>query len=70
MFDAFIGGLLLIFHWEPFLYLLIGAAIGFWVGILPGLGGGETLALIMPFIITLSSDHYIFGGYQSKLIYC
>jgi len=54
--DAFIGGLLLVFQWESFLYLLIGATIGFGVGILPGLGGGETLALMMPFIYKMTPE--------------
>lgn len=54
MFDAFIGGLLLVLQWKPFLYLLIGSAIGFWIGILPGIGGGTTLALMLPFIYTMT----------------
>ena len=35
---------------DPFLFMLIGIAIGFVVGILPGLGGATTLALMLPFI--------------------
>ncbi len=35
---------------DPFLFMLIGIAIGFAVGILPGLGGATTLALMLPFI--------------------
>jgi putative tricarboxylic transport membrane protein len=54
MFDAFIGGLVSIFYLKPFLFLLIGAGIGFWVGILPGLGGGTTLALMIPFIYKMT----------------
>ncbi|MDP2735207.1 MAG: tripartite tricarboxylate transporter permease, partial [bacterium] len=54
MFDAFIDGLILVFQWKSFLYLLIGAFIGFWVGILPGLGGGATLALMIPFIYKMT----------------
>lgn len=54
MLDAFLDGLLLVFHLKPFLYLLIGAAIGFWVGILPGLGGATTLALMIPFIYKMT----------------
>ncbi|MBI2210300.1 MAG: tripartite tricarboxylate transporter permease [Deltaproteobacteria bacterium] len=30
--------------------MLVGIFIGFWVGILPGLGGAATLALMLPFI--------------------
>lgn len=33
--------------------MLIGVFIGFWVGILPGLGGAVTLALMLPFIYTM-----------------
>ncbi|MEW6671314.1 MAG: tripartite tricarboxylate transporter permease [Thermodesulfobacteriota bacterium] len=54
MFDAFVGGLVVVFQWKSFLYLLIGAGIGFWVGILPGLGGATTLALMMPFIYKMT----------------
>src|SRR4030065_39711 len=54
MFDALIDGLLLVLQWKSFLYLLIGAAIGFWVGILPGLGGATTLALMLPFIYKMT----------------
>ena len=35
---------------DPFLFMMIGIAIGFAVGILPGLGGATTLALMLPFI--------------------
>ena len=35
---------------DPFIFMLIGIAIGFVVGILPGLGGATTLALMLPFI--------------------
>ena len=35
---------------ETFLFMMIGMAVGFAVGILPGLGGATTLALMLPFI--------------------
>ena len=54
MFDSFIGGLLLVLQWKCFLFLLIGAFVGFWVGILPGLGGGTTLALMIPFVYKMT----------------
>jgi len=54
MFDAFIGGLMINLQLKPFLYMLIGSAIGFWVGILPGIGGATTLALMMPFIYKMN----------------
>src|SRR5919108_4900183 len=34
---------------EAFLFMLLGIAIGFVVGILPGLGGATTLVLMLPF---------------------
>ncbi len=54
MFDAFIGGLMINLQLKPFLYMLIGSSIGFWVGILPGIGGATTLALMMPFLYKMS----------------
>lgn len=54
MFDACIDGLLINLQLKPFIYMLIGCAIGFWVGILPGLGGGTTLALMLPFIYKMT----------------
>jgi putative tricarboxylic transport membrane protein len=54
MFDAFVEGLLINLQLWPFIYMLIGAAIGFCVGILPGLGGGTTLCLMLPFIYTMT----------------
>ena len=56
MFDAFWGGLLIVLQWKSFLYMLIGSAIGFWVGILPGLGGATTLALMIPFIYKMTPE--------------
>lgn len=54
MFDAFISGLLLVLQWKTFTYMLIGSAIGFLVGILPGIGGATTLALMLPFIYKMT----------------
>ena len=50
MFDAFIDGLIMVLHLKSFVFLISGAVIGFLVGILPGLGGGTALALLLPFI--------------------
>lgn len=54
MFDAFIQGLLIIFEWQTFLVMLLGIFLGFWVGLLPGLGGSTTLALMLPFIYKMT----------------
>ena len=54
-FGAFIAGLINILPFTAegqvaFSFMLVGIAIGFVVGILPGLGGAATLALMLPFI--------------------
>src|SRR4030042_362224 len=59
MIDACTQGLLLVLQGKPFVYLLIGSGIGFWVGILPGLGGATTLALVIPFIYKMSPQEAI-----------
>jgi TctA family transporter len=56
--DAFVNALLNILPFssqgqQAFLFMLIGIFIGFWVGILPGLGGAATLALMLPFIYNM-----------------
>jgi len=38
---------------ETFLFMMVGMAIGFIVGLLPGLGGATTLALMLPFIYNM-----------------
>ncbi len=52
-FSAYVGGLLRVFAWPEFGLLLVGVLIGAIVGILPGLGGAATVALLMPFIVGL-----------------
>jgi TctA family transporter len=54
MIDAFVGGLLAILQWKAFSFMLIGIAVGFWVGLLPGIGGLTTLALMLPFIYDMT----------------
>jgi TctA family transporter len=54
MFDAFIQGLIAVFAGQAFFMMLLGIFLGFWVGLLPGLGGSTTLALMLPFIYTMS----------------
>ena len=50
MLQAFIGGFFQVFTATTFTLMILGIAIGFAVGILPGLGGAVTLALMLPFI--------------------
>ncbi len=54
MFDAFIEGLLLVLQWKAFSLMLLGMALGFFVGLLPGIGGAATLALMLPFVFKMS----------------
>lgn len=49
MLETFFSSLLGIFEPTTFLTMLAGIAIGFAVGILPGLGGSVSLALMLPF---------------------
>ena len=49
MFQTFISSLFEVLELQTILLMLIGIAIGFVVGILPGLGGSVTLALMLPF---------------------
>ena len=53
--DAFYTGLINVLPFptrvqQAFFFMLVGVFVGFWVGILPGLGGAATLALMLPFI--------------------
>ncbi|MBI4322626.1 MAG: tripartite tricarboxylate transporter permease [Chloroflexi bacterium] len=53
MVEAFISGLLQVFTIPAFPLMLIGIAVGFAVGILPGLGGPVALALMLPFVFDM-----------------
>jgi TctA family transporter len=54
MFDALIQGLSLVLQWNAFSLMLVGMALGFVVGLLPGIGGAATLALMLPFVFKMS----------------
>ncbi|MFN0070238.1 MAG: tripartite tricarboxylate transporter permease [Chloroflexota bacterium] len=54
LFDSFGSGFLQVFAWPTMGYMLVGIAIGFAVGILPGLGGAVTLALMLPFTFSMA----------------
>jgi putative tricarboxylic transport membrane protein len=47
-------GLLLILQWKALLYMCFGIIIGFLTGILPGIGGGTALALMLPFVFKMA----------------
>jgi putative tricarboxylic transport membrane protein len=53
MIEALLEGLVLVLQWKALAFMLAGIALGFWVGLLPGLGGATTLALMLPFIYTM-----------------
>lgn len=49
----FVSSLGSVLIWPTIGFLLIGMAVGFMVGILPGLGGSTALALMLPFTFTM-----------------
>ncbi|MSQ52482.1 MAG: hypothetical protein EXR28_11400 [Betaproteobacteria bacterium] len=49
MLEIFAAGLFKVFTWPTLPLMLLGTAMGFVVGILPGLGGVVALALMLPF---------------------
>src|SRR5262245_61957814 len=53
MTEALLEGLLLVLQWKALAFMMLGVLLGFWVGLLPGLGGATTLALMLPFIYTM-----------------
>ena len=55
MLQAFAGGLAQVFTATTFTLMMLGIVIGFAVGILPGLGGPVTLALMLPFIFKMEA---------------
>jgi len=55
MIGALGSGLVQCFTWSTFSLMCIGIAIGFVVGILPGLGGPTAMALMLPFIFKMSA---------------
>jgi putative tricarboxylic transport membrane protein len=55
MLEAFVLGFWKVVAWPAFGYMLVGIAIGFFVGLLPGIGGLATLALMLPFSYTIKT---------------
>jgi TctA family transporter len=51
--EALVEGLFLVLQWKALAFMMLGVVLGFWVGLLPGLGGATTLALMLPFIYTM-----------------
>ena len=54
MLEALLQGLVAVLQWNALSFMLIGVAVGFWGGLLPGLGGATTLALLLPFVYNMA----------------
>src|SRR2546422_11612267 len=50
MLETFLQALLEVLRWNASSFMLIGIVVGFWVGLLPGIGGATPLALILQFV--------------------
>ncbi len=55
MVSALFSGLLQVFNWSTFSLMMVGIAVGFVVGILPGLGGPTAMALMLPFVFKMNA---------------
>ena len=53
--NALVSGFYQVFAWSTFSLMCVGIAVGFVVGILPGLGGPTTMALMLPFIFKMNA---------------
>ncbi len=53
--SALFSGLLQVFNWSTFSLMIVGIAVGFVVGILPGLGGPTAMALMLPFVFKMNA---------------
>jgi TctA family transporter len=65
MLEAFIIGFWKVLAWPAFGYMLIGIAIGFWVGLLPGIGGlvdfGADAAVLLQYQRSVSAFAFLLG---------
>ena len=55
MVSALFSGLLQVFSWSTLSLMMVGIAVGFVVGILPGLGGPTAMALMLPFVFKMNA---------------
>jgi putative tricarboxylic transport membrane protein len=55
MLNALVSGFVQCFNFSTFNLMLVGIAIGFVVGILPGLGGPTAMALMLPFVFKMNA---------------
>src|SRR5437879_8045495 len=54
MLQTFFQALLEVLKWNALSFMLIGIVVGFWVGLLPGIGGATSLALRWPFVYRMA----------------
>ena len=54
MFEAALEGLAGVLQPEAFMFMTLGVLIGSLVGFLPGIGGPSTLAIMLPFVMTMT----------------
>ncbi|MGH7926711.1 MAG: tripartite tricarboxylate transporter permease, partial [Candidatus Binatia bacterium] len=54
MLEAFVTGLTDVFVYPTFMLMLLGIAVGFIVGILPGIGSPGAMASMLPFIFAMT----------------
>jgi len=59
MFDAWLSGLASVFHPGAMYLLLIGTAIGYIIGFIPGLAGAFALAMLIPFTFSMEPDNAV-----------
>ncbi|GAB3747545.1 tripartite tricarboxylate transporter permease [Nocardiopsis nanhaiensis] len=57
MYEAITTGMAQVLAWETMAFVLLGVALGFIVGLLPGLGGAVAIALLLPFAFNMEPIH-------------
>src|SRR5579883_246160 len=73
-------GFTVVLTWQNFLYMLIGISLGVFIGVLPGLGGANGVAILLPLtfsmtptsaIILLSCIYWgaLFGGAITSILF-
>ena len=59
MLEAAINGLLGVLTPESLGFMALGVLIGSLVGFLPGIGGPSTLAIMLPFVMTMKDPYLV-----------
>ena len=60
MLEVFIQGLSMVFEFQAFVALLIGILCGITIGIIPGLGGGTGIVLLLPFTFGIIGSLWLY----------